>query len=350
MLTVKAENLERAVTAIFQACGVPEDEARIVAGHLVDAEACGVVSHGVMRVPQYVQALAYGQIVPGAKFRVLSETTATAFLDGQHGFGQVMAARAMDWALDRADLTGVSAVTLCNCGHTGRLGSYTEQAQRRGMAALVMVNTGGHGQWVAPFGGTDGRLSTNPISISVPAESHQSLLLDIATSVVPEGKVRARAAAGQSLPDGWIIDHEGKPASDPAALYGPPRGAILPVGGHKGFGLAMLIDALAGGLSGAGCCTDSSTPMGGKTDGVFIVAVKIDAFTPLIAFQRTISDLIRHVKSSPPALGVQEVMVPGELEARTRRDRLRDGIPLEPNTWDALQGLFNRFHLAIDGS
>jgi hydroxycarboxylate dehydrogenase B len=152
MPTVKAEFLQNGITGIFLACGVPEEEAQIVAAHLVDAEACGVVSHGVLRVPQYVQALADGQIVRDAKLRILSETTATAVLDGQHGFGQVMAQRAVDWALDRAEHTGVSAVTLCNCSHTGRLGSYTERATQRGMAALMMVNTGGHGQWVAPFG------------------------------------------------------------------------------------------------------------------------------------------------------------------------------------------------------
>ena len=340
------QGLENAVAAIFQACGVPEEEARIVAGHLVEAEACGVISHGLIRVPQYVQALADGQIVPDAKLRVHSETTATAVLDGGHGFGPVMASRAMDWALDRAELTGVCAATLRNCSHTGRLGSYTERATRRGMAAMMMVNTGGAGQWVAPFQGTKGRLSTNPISIAVPTESALPLVLDIATSVVPEGKVRARKAAGQSIPEGWIIDHEGRPATDPAALYGPPRGAILPFGGHKGFGLGMLIDALAGGLSGAGCCTDTITPMAGKTDGVFLVAVKIEAFAPLIDFQQTIGHLIRHVKSAPSAPGLAEILVPGELEAKTRRHRLRDGIPIERATWEALLEILNRLQLA----
>jgi hydroxycarboxylate dehydrogenase B len=337
MPIVNAEILETAVAGIFQACAVPDEEARIVAAHLVDAEACGVVSHGLIRVPQYVQALVDGQIVPDAKLRVRAQTTATAVLDGGHGFGQVMASRAMDWAIDRAELAGVCAVTLCNCSHTGRLGSFTERATSRGMAALMMVNTGGAGQWVAPFGGSVGRLSTNPISIAVPGDGDAALLLDVATSLVPEGKVRASLAAGQRVPEGWIIDHEGRPATDPAALYGPPRGAILPFGGHKGFGLAMLIDALAGGLSGAGCCTDANTPMGGKTDGVFLVAVKIEAFAPLIDFQQTIGHLIRHVKSAPAAPGVAEVLVPGELEAKTRRHRLREGIPIEPATWAVLQ-------------
>jgi hydroxycarboxylate dehydrogenase B len=239
-------------------------------------------------------------------------------------------------------------VSLCNCSHTGRLGSYTERATRRGMAAMMMVNAGGHGQWVAPFGGTAGRLATNPISIAVPTGSDASLLLDMATSVVPEGKVRAFQMAGQCIPEGWIIDHEGQPATDAAGLYGPPRGALLPFGGHKGFGLAMLIDALAGGLSGAGCCTDANSPMGGKTDGVFFIAVKIAAFYPLLEFQRNIGRLVQHVKTSPPILGLPEVLVPGELEAKTRCHRLRDGIPVEPATWEVLQQILDRFHLAIE--
>src|SRR5262249_26832841 len=140
MPTLQAESLERMIGGIFQACGVPAEEAQIVAAHLVDAEACGVVSHGILRVPQYVQAIADGQVVPAARLAVVTQTPATAVLDGGHGFGQVMASRAMDLAVDRAEDTGVCAVTLRNCSHTGRLGSYTERAARRGMAGLMMVN------------------------------------------------------------------------------------------------------------------------------------------------------------------------------------------------------------------
>jgi uncharacterized oxidoreductase len=342
MPTVPPDLLERQIADVFLARGVPDDEARIVAAHLVEAEACGVVSHGVLRVPQYVQALADGRIVPGVSLRVVSEAPATAVLDGGHGFGQVMALRAMGFALDRAEATGVCAVTLVNCGHTGRLGSYTEHATRRGMAAMMMVNNGGHGQWVAPFGGAAGRLSTNPISIAVPTSTDAPLVLDVATSVAPEGKARALLAAGERVPEGWIIDHQGRPTTSPADLYGPPRGALLPFGGHKGFGLAMLVDALAGGLSGAGCCTDANASLAGKTDGVFIVAVKVAAFCPLPDLQGQITGLVQHVKSAPPAPGATEVLVPGELEARTRRKRLLEGIPVEPATWEALQQLQSR--------
>jgi uncharacterized oxidoreductase len=361
MPIVQADLLENVITGIFRARGVPDAEAGIVAAHLVDAEACGVTSHGVLRVPQYVEALADGRIVPGAQLRVLSETAATAVLDGQHGFGQVMALRAMDLATDRARRAGVGAVTLCNCSHTGRLGSYTEHAARQGLAALMMVNAGGHGQWVAPFGGVAGRLSTNPVSIAVPFGGDAALVLDMATSVAPEGKVRAALAAGNSLPEGWIIDDQGRPATNPSALYGPPsglpassapglpafsaRGALLPFGGHKGFGLALLIDALAGGLSGAGCCTDPTTPGPAKTDGIFLVAVQIAAFCPVVEFRRNIERLVQHVKSSPPAPGVTEVLVAGEWEARTKSQRLREGIPVEPATWEVLQQILDRSQL-----
>jgi uncharacterized oxidoreductase len=342
MPTVKAESLLTALTSIFQVHDVPLEDARVVAEHLVDAEACGVASHGVIRVPQYVQAIAGGHIRPDAKLQVLSETVSTAVLDGQHGFGQVMARRAMDHALERAERTGVGAVTLRNCSHTGRLGSYTERAARRGRAGLMLVNTGGHGQWVVPFGGTAGRLATNPLSIAVPADGDDPLLLDIATSAVPEGKIRALLAAGRAIPEGWVIDHRGRSTTNPADLYGPPRGALLPFGEHKGFGLAVLIDALAGGLSGAGCCWDPNAPLAGQTDGALLLAVQIEAFCPLVEFRRHISRLIQHIKSSPPAPGIAEVLTPGELEASTRRQRLKEGIPVETATWQMIQPIMDQ--------
>jgi uncharacterized oxidoreductase len=336
MPTVQAKLLQSVITDIFQARGVPADDAQIVAAHLVDAEACGVVSHGIIRMPQYVQALADGRIAPSAELRTLTETPATVVLDGQHGFGQVMALRAMDLAVDRAIHTGVSAVTLVQCSHTGRLGSYTERAARRGLAALMMVNAGGHGQWVAPFGGSAGRLSTNPISIAVPTGTETPLVLDIATSVAPEGKIRALLGSGERAPEGWLIDAEGRPTTDPGALYGPPRGALLPFGGHKGFGLAIVIDALAGGLSGAGCCAGEA-PLTGQTDGILMVVLNVAAFGPPERLAAQVEQLIHHVKACPTLPGFVEVLVPGEVEFRTRERRLREGIPVDNASWRQLQ-------------
>jgi uncharacterized oxidoreductase len=330
------------ISAIFRSAGVPPEPARIVAEHLVDAEACGVPSHGVMRVPQYVQAIEQGRVLPNARLTVVREHLVTAVLDGGHGFGQVMAQAAMDAAIQRAQLAGVGVVTLTNCGHTGRLGSYTEQATRAGMAGLMMSNTGGNGQWVAPFGGLAGRLATNPLSIAVPAQDGSPLLLDFATSAAPEGKIRTFLNAGQSLPSGWIIDHQGHSSMNPADLYGPPRGTLLPFGGHKGFGLAMLVDALAGGLSGAGCCVSDNQPLDGQTDGALLIALRVENFCPLEDFRSAIKQLIAHVKSSPPAPGTTEVLVPGELEFRQRATRLATGIPLGETTWALLSNASTR--------
>jgi uncharacterized oxidoreductase len=337
MPTVNAESLTRRISAIFQACGVPAAEAELVAEHLVDTEACGVVSHGVLRVPQYVEGIVEGRVRPGAVLRSVSETVATAVLDGQFGFGQVMASRAMELAVEKASQTGVGVVTLVNCGHTGRLGYYTERVARKGMASLMMVNSGGAGQWVAPFGGTAGRISTNPLSLAVPMASGEPLVLDMATSAAPEGKIRALLTAGSPIPIGWVIDHAGRPTTNPADLYGPPRGALLPFGGHKGFGLSMLVDALAGGLSGAGCCRDPQAPMQGRTDGVLLLALDIRAFCPVALFQEMVSQLVQNVKSSPPGPGVAEILVPGEAEARQRTVRERQGIPVEEATWGILE-------------
>jgi uncharacterized oxidoreductase len=346
MPIVPAEPLRQAVTGAFVAVGVPREEAALVADHLVEAELGGVASHGVLRVPQYLEEVRQGRVVAGAPLSVVRQTPATAVLDGHRGFGQVMARRAMETALEIAGRMGVGAVTLVHCSHTGRLASYTEHAARHGRIGVMMVNAGGHGQWVAPFGGMAGRLGTNPLSVAVPTGLDFPLVLDIATSVAPEGKVRALRAAGLPLPAGWALAADGRPTTDPADLYGPPRGALLPFGGHKGFGLALVVDVLAGILSGAGGCTDPGAPLDGKTDGVFLAAIAVEAFCPPDRFREQVGLLIRHVKSCPPAPGFEAVLVPGEKEVQERARRQREGIPLAEGVWRALREVFARLSVA----
>ncbi len=333
MPLVFADPLRQTLTKILAAAGVPEAEAALVADHLVEAELAGVPSHGVIRLPQYVQAVRQGQVVPGVQATVRKEAVATAVLDGNQGFGQVLARQAMDRAMAFADRCGIGAVTLVNCSHTGRLGSYTEHVARQGKIGMMMVNAGGCGQWVAPFGGTAGRLSTNPLSIAIPTGTDFPLVLDIATSAAPEGKVRAHRAAGKVIPEGWVLTAAGAMTTHPADLYGPPRGALLPFGGHKGFGLGLMVDILAGGLSGAGCCSDPDAPLASATDGVFLLAINVDAFCAPANFQEEVRKLVHHVKSSPPQAGFTEVFVPGELEAQRRQQRLREGIPIDEGIW-----------------
>jgi uncharacterized oxidoreductase len=342
MPTLDAMFLRQSIESIFVALGAPAFEAGLVADHLVDAEMAGVTSHGIIRVPQYVRAIREARVRLDATVRTLRETAATAALDGGHGFGQVMARRAADKAIDLAGASGTGVVTLVNCGHTGRIGHYTEYAATHGFVALMMVNTGGHGQWVAPFGGLAGRLSTNPISIAAPSGGDFPLVLDIATAVAPEGKIHSARTEGRSIPEGWVICSDGSPTTNPADLYGPPRGAILPFGGHKGFGLGLLIDALAGGLSGAGCCTSSEAPPDGATDGILFIAICPGAFLSEEIFLTQVRALIDHVKSAPPRDGITGVMVPGECESRLRRLRQRDGVPVDEEVWRLVRAEMER--------
>lgn len=206
-------------------------------------------------------------------------------------------------------------------------------AAEHGMIGMAMVNNHGGGLCMAPWGGIERRLSPNPISVAVPTGEGDPIVLDMTSSVCAEGKLRVMRNRGQALPEGWIIDAQGRPATDPAAFYGPPQGALLPLGGtvgYKGFGLCMVMDILAGALSGAGC-SGSSDAFG--LQGLFATVIDIASFTKPEEFQERVSGLIRYVKSPPTAPGVEEILVPGEPEFRERRRRLRDGIPVDDETW-----------------
>jgi uncharacterized oxidoreductase len=346
MPTFSAEQLDRLAREIFERAGAPPDHAACVAAHLVEANLTGHDSHGVLRVPQYVEQIEAGQLDPRASMQVVQQSGACAVIDGQGGFGQVIAHGAMRLAIELARSSGIGAVTVRNCTHTGRIGLYTRLATEAGMIGIAVVNTGGGGQSVAPFGGTGRRLSTNPISIAAPRAKGPPILLDMATSVAPEGKVRARYQADKPLPAGWLMDAEGRPSTSAADFYHDPVGALLPLGGpvgYKGFGLAFMIDILAGGLSGEGCCERSSPPL---SDAMFAIAVDIGRFLPQAELERSIEGLAAYVKSSPTAAGYDEVFVPGEVEEHARARRLAEGIPIEQGTWELIDRILARFEIA----
>jgi uncharacterized oxidoreductase len=305
-------------------------------------------SHGVLRIPQYVAAVRDGRIRPGARGTVVHDSTAGVLLDGQLGFGQVIARDAMILAIQRARTTAVCAVSVFRSGHVGRLASHTLLAAAEGMIGMLLVNAGGSGQLVAPFGGVAPRLATNPISIAVPSpENSPPLVLDIATSVAPEGKLRAYRQRGEQVPEGWIIDHSGRPTTDPNDFYDRPPGALLPLGGpagHKGFGLGFMIDILTGGLSGAGCSRPNAQAEG---DGLFVLAIDVRRFSPLADFQSRVAELVWHVKSSPPAPGFAEVQVPGEYEQREIERRRRERIFVDETTWSEILAIANELGVKI---
>jgi len=241
---------------LFRAGGVPADEAQVVADSLIGANLAGHDSHGVIRIPQYLKAIADDLLKPGVPLSILHQTAAVLVCDGQWGSGQVQAHRLLQHLVQLARTVGLAAGTLKNCGHIGRLGEYGEAAAAQGFAFLATVNNHGFGRAVAPPGGTQGRIGTNPLCLAVPTAGGNPVVLDIGTSVCAEGKVRVQFNKGEPVPEGWLLDAAGRPTTDPGVLYREPRGTILPLGAaqaYKGFGIGLLLDMLAGGLSGAPC-------------------------------------------------------------------------------------------------
>lgn len=319
--------------------GASACHARLVARHLVESNILGHDSHGVLRVPQYCLAIESGELIPDARPKIIRELPAGAVMDGCQSFGQVAATEAMQLALEKASRSGTAAVTVRNCYHSGRLGAYSTLAADAGMIGIVMVNAGGGGQSVVPFGGCERRLATNPLSIAAPSSGEFPVVLDIATSTAPEGKIREYALRGATLPEGWIVDSEGQPSCDPQDFYGPPSGSLLPLGGpagYKGFGLALMIDILAGALSGAGCCREEQVP---ARDGMLFIAIDVEQFSDRVVFYRQVGELVSYVKSCPPAADFPGVFVPGELEHRESQRRRQFGITLDPNTWHNIQAV-----------
>ncbi len=246
MPTFTPDQLRDSATTVFEAAGARPDDARIVGDALVEANLAGHDSHGVMRIPNYVAWMEKGAINVNAEFKVVTETEAFAVTDGDWGFGQVMARKAMEVGIEKAAKVGIANICARNCAHIGRVGDYPIQAAERGMASALFVNTHGAGRLVAPFGGIERRLSANPIAVGVPRPGGDHIIVDISTCVMAEGKLRNFRTAGEPVPEGAILDAEGHATTDANQFYGPPEGAILPIAAHKGFALGLAADILAG--------------------------------------------------------------------------------------------------------
>lgn len=322
-------------TRILAAAGAPSPTAGLVASHLVEANLTGHDSHGLIRLVEYVAEIERGAILPQALPEVLGETPVSAVLDGNWGFGQLSAGRAVLLGRDKARKHGMAGITARRSNHIGRLGAYVEELAAQGLVGLLFANLLGGGP-VVPWGGKSGRLGTNPLAVGIPASGDRPLVLDMATSVVAEGKVRVRRNRGEEAPAGWLIDAEGRPTRDPRVLYQEPRGSLLPFGGaagHKGFGLAVIVELLAGALSGSGCAGGGSSHPG---NGLFLLVVDVEHFVPLDVFRRQVEDLTAFLKSAPCLPGFAQVLVPGEPEEREKERRSREGIWVEADTWNQI--------------
>jgi uncharacterized oxidoreductase len=326
--------ITEATSRILEGAGTSEKNAHLVAKLLAEANATGHDSHGVIRIPQYLDAVEKGDIVPNAEVEIAVENLVTAIVDGDWGFGQVTMSRAVDVGLEKARKSGLAAIAVRKANHIGRLGSYVDQIAQEGMIGLLFVNAvGTPGYRMAPWGGTEPRLVTDPIAFGIPHSSGNAIVMDMTSTVVAEGKVRVKRNRGEETPDGWLLDSNGEPTNDPNLLYGDPPGSILPLGGmtagHKGYGLNIAIELLAGILSGNGCIGKDQR----LSNGVLLVILDIAQFLPLEEFYEEADTFVAHVKSSPPKEGVDEILLPGEIEAKVRRQRTEEGIFVEDETW-----------------
>lgn len=330
MPTLDVAELERVTREIFAARGVPAGDAAWIATLLVRANLRGHDSHGVIRIPSYVAAMKAGDLNPTPAVTVALDTPTIAVVDGDRGFGQVVARRGIALAMDKARAQGLAAVALRRTNHVGRLADYAETAAAAGLLGLLWVNAP-MSLNVAPWGGAARRLGTNPHAIAVPGpRGTVAMSLDFATSVIAEGKLRVKLNRGERCAPGVMLNSRGEPSTDPREFYGDPVGCLLTAGEHKGFGLSLAIEILAGILSGTGAAQPAAGPV---LNGTLMVCLDPARFLPQEEFHARVADLFAFVRSAPPAAGSPGVLIPGEPEQRMEGERRARGVPVEEETW-----------------
>jgi hydroxycarboxylate dehydrogenase B len=324
------------VTDVFVGAGSARDEAQQIADHLVEANLRGHDSHGVGMVPAYILHLSQGAVFPNRAPKQILDLGALMGFDGDSGYGQPVANRVMDLVGDRASELGVAVAGLRNVQHVGRIGAYGERLARRGLLSIHFVNAVYATACVAPFRGSDARMMTNPICITLPRDNAPPIVLDFATSAIALGKVRVAMNKGVEAPQNTLIDHTGRPTRDPKALFVEPKGAITSFGLHKGYGLALVAEILGGALAGGGTQAASEKPKG-LVNGLFSIVIDQERLTDGSTYFEQVSELIDYVKASPAANPDEPVLVAGEPERISMEARAK-AVPIDDTTWREILG------------
>lgn len=329
----KAQEIKKISEKLFIKAGASENEAKIVSEELIEASLMGLDSHGIVRITQYLEQIKEGLIKPNASINLTYETPNSAVVDCNWNFGMVCAKMMADIVIEKAKKNNIAIAVSRHCNHIGRLGSFTQKIAQSQLFGFGVVNSSRHGHFVAPFGGAEGRLATNPISYAVPTKS-DPIILDMSTSTLSEGKIRVMMHQGKKLPDNSILTWEGKPTNLPEEFYKPEKGTILPFGGnmgYKGFGLSLLVEILGSTLSGV-----ALTPDGEKDEyinGFFIMAINPEIFGKNNEIIKNVEILKKYIKSAKPLAGSKGVIMPGELDFFKRSERIKDGIMVPDETW-----------------
>ncbi len=326
-IRIAAEPLERFTAAVFERVGLSPEDAATEAHVLVWANLRGIDSHGVLRVPNYVASVERGGMNPRAQVRIERETPATLLIEGDHAFGPVVTTFAMRQAIAKAAQVGVGWAVIRNTTHQGAMGYYSLMAAEQGMAGLALVCNPPN---MAPTGAKAPGVHNSPLSIAVPGKKHPAICLDMATSVAAFGKIQLAQDKGIPIPPGWALDKDGSPTTDADLAK-----ILLPAGGYKGYGLALLFECLSSLFAGNPLLEPTLLHQGAVPPGTqnsVVAAINIATFTDLDAYREHIDSLREGIKGLPKADGVAEILVPGEPELRTLAERQRDGIPLPEGT------------------
>ena len=336
-MKVNYKDLEKYAEEILLKGGFDAEEADFMSKELVLANLVGYDSHGVIRIPQYLDQMKMGKIVPGAKIEIVKETPTTAIVDGHLKFGQMVGFAMADIVMKKAKEYGMGCAVSLNAAHAGRVGSYTEYIAKHGFIAFCTVSLC-YDKPLAPWGAKESRMGTNPISWAVPRKDSFPVFMDGSMTVVAEGKVRTYVQKGLKCPEGWIRDGYGHDTTDPMALYVDPPGTIYPVGGRnsggvKGSALAVMANMFSLALANDNYWTHEKQL---TENGIFLMAIDPDAFFGREVYEAQVLNHSDYIKSAAPEDGVEKVMMPGEYEHENYERNVRDGIELPPDTWNGL--------------
>ena len=342
MLTFTAAFLKTHITKLLIALNTPDDLAELVSNSLVGANLAGHDSHGVGVMPVYAAQIRAGTLKPAARASVepASGMLATLAVNGAMGWGPPAAFLATEKTMERAQQFGIGAAVIRQCQHIGRVGQYVERIAAQNLIGMVTCNSG---RGVAPFGGKHRMLGTNPIAIAAPRQGGQApVLFDGSTSVAAGNKLKVLVDKGLPAPEGWIIDRNGQPSTDPDDYF--TGGALLPLGGHKGYGLGVMVELLAGLLSGASA---AFLPDFAAGNGVLVIAIRPDAFIPIDHYLAQVERACAAIKAAPSLDATREVLLPGEPEQIARIARTANGIPMAEATWQSLYNLAGSLGVAV---
>ena len=337
-MLIQADRLTRLVTTMLERAGTEHANAHICADHLVRANLKGHDSHGVGMVPAYLQWIKAGRLFPNRRAKVIQDHVAVLVVDGDFGLGAAVGKQTMELAIERAKQTGVACVALRNACHIGRIGTYGEQCADAGLVSMHYVNVVGHEPAVAPYGGREPRMVTNPFCCVVPQADGKHIALDFATSAIAIGKVRVAYMKGEPVQENALLDANGSPTTDPGTFFtSGPRGFLLPFGLHKGGGLQILCELLGGALAGNWTMQpNGNRDYGATINNMLSIVINPDAFGGRDVYEAEVTAMTDYIRSTQPAEGHSEVLMPGDVERSTMAARLRDGLYIDDNSWKGI--------------